>query len=253
MLKFLPRPRASIAAEPTAAADDARARLRAKRGVFGVTTEMRSLLVANSEELLEAKNDLSVRERCCLSAETELSLEDALALDVNDMSVEWFRSKAIRAQNLFRANLGPTALLRYGVVDATTMRSLSVDSLDLAMLPPVAAEAVAAYGAAECRAAWLCSSRDAINLSGSDAALHFEATLERLLEHCDSLPLAARDVLKLQAAPALAMRSVSRATLLATAIVASQLAESGVMLNDVLACNYTPHELTQLGYTAFRL
>ena len=254
MLSWVREQREAGAAAPrTAAAEDALARVHAKRGVFAVSEEMKTLLLQNQEELLSAKDDLGLRERLCLAAMTRLSVEDALKVDVNELGPDYFHAHAIRAQHLFRADLGPRALLRFGVLGAQQMRDLGVDSLELAMLPPIAEECALAYGAASCRETWLVTSMDAINLSNTDAATHLEASLERLLEVCDALPVAAFEVIRQQPAPGLAIRGVRRETLLATGIVISQLTEAAVFLTDLMAAGYTPNELTQLGVSAFRL
>lgn len=253
MLPFNRRRRPDPGPVPTPAAENARERLRSKQGTFAVTDEMRSLLLANADELLAAKDDLSLRERVCLSAQTNLPLETALTLDVNTLGVEFFHRFSVRASNLFRANLGPAALLRYGVSQPEQLRDLGVDSLDFLLLPPVAIEAVSAYGPANCRRVWLTNSVDAINLSGSEAAVAFEADLARLLEQCVDLPCAAAEVLKLHPSASLAVRSLPRDALLNTGIVMSQLGQVNVWLTDLLAAGYTPAEMKRLGVSAFRL
>lgn len=233
--------------------NDALQRVHSKRGTFRADAELTSLILANQEELLQAVEDLSLHERCCLAAETGLSLDDALALDVNTLDLAFFHRKAIRTRNLFRASLGPKALLRFGVLHAHQLRDLGCDALDFVAFPMIVHEATAAYGPSACREVWLATSTDAIMLSGSDAACAFEATLERMLELCVALPIAAMEVLRQHPSAGLAVRAVPAATVLATCIVASQLAAVGVLLNDVMAAKYSPAQLSVLGYTAFRL
>ena len=124
--------------------------------------------------------------------------------------------------------------------------------MQLVAFTMLAEEAALVYTPARCRQCWLGSASDALYLSGSEAATHFEISLHHLLDVCADLPTMARDVLREQPAASLAIRTVPAATVLTTCISAEELRDGGVRLNDLLESRmYEPHELLRLGYRTY--
>ena len=97
--------------------------------------ELSRLVVRNYAELLSGEIKLSTRQRIALSTNTELSSEEALSIDVLELTPSFIMSHAITPIHLLAAGLTPRLLARLGCTSAATLRdALGFDALDSSAL-----------------------------------------------------------------------------------------------------------------------
>ena len=124
--------------------------------------------------------ELGLKQRLCLFHNTSMPAEEALALDVAQITAELLLEKGVKASNIAAAGLGPAALHAMGVREPTTLRSMGFTALYLADAV-FASEANSAYGGPSVIDAFLISASDAVCIAGSDAVGILGVTTEQLM------------------------------------------------------------------------
>lgn len=169
-------------------------------------------------------------------------------MDNSEINFDIFMRVGVRANNLMTAGQGPTALRARGVVTATQLRQLGLDSLHLCDAD-FCNEAMLAYGAEAVVSAFLVSAADAVNLAGMEAMHILRIDSKRLLECCVGFPGEAEEVLK-QLQHGAALHGVPCVTVLDAGLRANSLMRCGYGLNAVVSqLNATGQDLSKLGYS----
>lgn len=175
---------------------------------------------------------LTTRQKLTLFHGSGLSAETALCTPDSDITFELMLTKGVKALNICTAGIRPLALKQFGVTEASQLRRLGFDALHL-VDPVWCQEASAAHGAADVIKAFLVSAQDAVALSGTEAAVALDVSMEQLLEVCAGAPTEAKSVLS-QSVDAAPLNGVSVTTLLDTGLRAPQLRQLGYNLSHVV-------------------
>ena len=191
--------------------------------------------------------ELGLKQRLCLFHNTPMPAEEALALDVAQITAELLLEKGVKASNIAAAGLGPAALHSMGVREPTTLRSMGFTALYLADAV-FASEANSAYGGPSVIDAFLISASDAVCIAGSDAVGILGVTTEQLMAVCAGAPTEAAAVLQ-QTPGGAALQGVLATTLLDTGLRRPKLMELGYSLHAVVKQTGATHiELAKLGF-----
>ena len=191
---------------------------------------------------------LGVRARLTLFHGSTVRAEDALSMESSEINFDLFMRSGVRACNLISSGQGPTALRARGVVTASQLRLLGLDSLHLCDAD-FCNEASLAYGAEAIVSAFLVSATDAVNLAGMEAMHILDVWPRQLLECCVGFPGEAEAVLK-QLPEGASLHGVPCNVVLDAGLRAAALMRCGYGLGSV-AQQLAPagNELAKLGYS----
>lgn len=137
---------------------------------------------------------LSLRQRIALVIHTGVSAEFVVNMQDGDIDYEFMTRNGIRAPLLKAAKITPLQLKARGVHTVSEFRTLEFTTLDL-VDGAFCVSCVAAYGADELLAEFLCVPQDAVALAGSDAMHHLGVDLGMLLVVCCGAPDLASEVI----------------------------------------------------------
>tara|TARA_B110000046_G_C12867175_1_gene344440 strand:+ start:214 stop:825 length:612 start_codon:yes stop_codon:yes gene_type:complete len=189
----------------------------------------------------------SARQRLCLFHGSTCSAEEALALEENQITADFFVSKGVKASNMIAAGIGPSKLKKLGVHDCLTLRKIGFDSLHLADTT-FAAEANAAYGSKSMISAFLSGACDAVAIAGTDAVDIFGIHAQDLLVLCAGAPTEALAVLK-QLPAGMSLEGVDVTVILDTGVRKAGLADAGYSLSSIASqTKASAWQLNKLGF-----
>lgn len=192
---------------------------------------------------------ISTRQRLLLFSDTGVAAEDALGFSDEELNAGLLIESGVKAGCIAAAGIGPAKLREMGVADAATLRRMGFDPLYL-VDSRFCAEANAAFGAVDVKAAFLSSASDAVCLAGSDAVHILSITGEELLDACAGASVEAFAVLQ-QMQPGQGLAGVSAGTLLNTGLRKQKLLELGYSISNVVAqTQASAPELQKLGFCA---
>lgn len=191
---------------------------------------------------------LSVKQRLALFDGTDVSAEQALCIEDQEVTFTYLCEHGVRPINLLTAAVGPMQLKQRGASLASELRSLGFTALNLCD-PVFCNEALCAWGAEAVRGAFLTAPQDGVAVAGTEAMRILDVTTEALLRLCAGFPTEALHVLK-QLPPGAGLHGVP----------ASVLLDSGLRVGSLKQCGYTVNalveqtlasgaELAKLGYT----
>jgi hypothetical protein len=155
----------------------------------------RSMAVRRSAFGMSECATLSSRQRFAVCRGVVEPPARALELPDADVDVVFFKSKRVPVANLRAAKLTAVDLKARGVAQATVLRELGFDALDLTDAS-FCASCVSAFGVENVRRAFLLTAGDAVALAGSVATFQLDLSVRRLLEACAGVPDAAQSVLQ---------------------------------------------------------
>jgi hypothetical protein len=190
---------------------------------------------------------LTAKQRLCLFHGTGVRAEEALGLDEDEITIQFFEENGVTSKNLATAGVGPRLLQKFGLCECSALRKLGFDALHLAD-SKFASEATAVFGAERVVETFLTGASDAVALAGSDAVEILGLTPCQLLEVCAGSPTEARAVLQ-QLPLGVSLEGVPAATVLDTGMRKPMLSELGYCLTSILKqTKASPTELQKLGY-----
>lgn len=191
---------------------------------------------------------VGTRQRLLIFSDTEVTAEEALGFSDEELNAGLLIERGVKACCVAAAGIGPNKLCDMGVADAATLRRMGFDPLYL-VDSRFCTEANATFGAANVKAAFLCSASDAVCLSGSDAVHILGITAEELLDACAGASIEAFAVLQ-QMLPGQGLHGVPVDTLLNTGLRKQKLLELGYSISNVVSqTGATSRELEKLGFS----
>ena len=191
---------------------------------------------------------LTTKQRLCLFHGSDVTAEDALAMDDSDITHKLLSEKGIKANNIAAAGIGPSRLHKMGIESASQLRGMGFDALYLAD-PKFATEANLCFGSNEVKQAFLQGASDAVSIAGTDAMELLGVTVSDLMAVCAGAPTEAQAVLQ-QLPLGSSLTGVSAATILDTGLRKSALMEMGYSLTTIAQqTKATGTELAKLGYS----
>lgn len=195
----------------------------------------------------EAKMEFSPRVRITLFKNL-MSVEDALALPVEQITFQTMRSHGVSAASIRVAGISPFQLKEFGCKSAFELREIGFDALDLNS-PSFCMSAVSAFGAEEVRRAFLLSAGDAVCLSGSTAQHLCDISSKSLLSACAGCPVHAQGVIQQLLPRGGAMFGCDSSVLLDAGLRARQLVDLGYHANALREqVGATEEDLSKLGF-----
>lgn len=190
---------------------------------------------------------LTARQRLTLFHNTSVSAEQALNLDISQISFQYLVSKNVPPVNIVSAGMKPHLLKKIGAETPGALRRIGFDALYL-VDPIFCSEMNGAYGADAVVETFLATPADAVALAGSEAMDILNITLQQLLETCAGAPVEASTVLT-QAWNEQSTDSVVASTLLDTGLRAAQLKSIGFNIMSVQRLiTPTNDEFQKLGF-----
>jgi hypothetical protein len=191
---------------------------------------------------------LTTKQRLCLFHGSEVTAEDALAMEDSNITYTMLIEKGIKANNITAAGIGPSRLYKMGMENASQMRVVGFDALYLAD-PKFATEANLSFGSDDVKDAFLKGASDAVSVAGTDAMELLGMTVVDLMTVCAGAPTEAQAVLQ-QLPLGTSLEGVSASTILDTGLRKAALMELGYSLTSIAQqtkANAT--ELAKLGYS----
>jgi hypothetical protein len=174
--------------------------------------------------------------------------ENVLSMDPAELNMQFFKENGIPGTNLRLAGLMPRELKTLGATDATELRTLGYDALDLSE-SAFCSSCIAAFGSENVTSAFLLCPGDAVAIAGSTAVIQLGITVSRLLEACSGAPVQAKAVLQQVEPRGGALTGVPAWVLLDSGIRAKALCSVGYHSNAILSqTGCTQTEITQLGF-----
>tara|TARA_B110001452_G_C15214872_1_gene421347 strand:+ start:1205 stop:1720 length:516 start_codon:yes stop_codon:yes gene_type:complete len=168
-------------------------------------------------------------------------------MEDEDITFDLMIRNGVKPVNLLATGVRVTTLKRYGVTEASQLRRLGFDALHL-VNPEWCADASAAYGASNVISAFLVSPQDAVALSGSEAVITLNITVDALLQACAGAPTEAVSVLK-QVVEASPLKGVRSSVLLDTGVRSQQLKQLGYGLMTLKEMEgATTEQIQKLGF-----
>jgi hypothetical protein len=167
-----------------------------------------------------------------------------------DINAAFFRLNGIGAVNIRAACVTPIALRHRGVEDATALRTLGFDAIDLNDAA-FCSSCISAFGTDDVTRSFMLTAGDAVAIAGSTAVVQLGITTQRLLELCAGAPIQAKAVIQQLEPRGGALRGVSMTTLLDSGLRAQTLCNMGygadALTTQTTGC--TAKQLSVLGFT----
>lgn len=177
---------------------------------------------ANTNERLTPRQKLALGRRIVVP-------DVILATEDGEINNTFFSCHGIHATNIRSAGLMPLELRKRGVNDATALRMLGFDAIDLNDAA-FCSSCISAFGAEDVTRSFILTAGDAVAVSGSTAVVQLGVTAQKLLQVCAGAPVQAKAVIQQMEPRGGALR--------------------GVDIGIILDCGMRAQTLCNLGYGA---
>lgn len=207
-----------------------------------LASEYREMQTDDAKHLLTPRQKLALARRAVMP-------ESILETNDNDINNTFFSRHGIYATNIRSAGLFPLALRHRGVADATALRTLGFDAIDLNDAA-FCASSISAFGADDVTRSFILTAGDAVAISGSTAVVQLGVTAQKLLETCAGAPVQAKSVVQQMEPRGGALRGVDMRVILDSGLRAQTLCNLGYSADSLkeqtVGC--TDRELNLLGF-----
>ena len=196
----------------------------------------------------DAKRQLTPRQKLALARRAVVP-ESILATDDNEINNAFLSRHGISATNIRSSGLLPLGLRHRGVADATALRTLGFDAIDLNDAS-FCASSISAFGADDVTRSFILTAGDAVAIAGSTAVMQLGVTAQKLLEACAGAPVQAKSVVQQMEPRGGALRGVDMRVILDSGLRAQTLCALGYSADSLReqTTMCTDRELRLLGF-----